>query len=143
MKCESWVHWHDEQICSPDDLETIIRGSSSKPGYVVTSSKLIDRKVKELPFDHVYNPTVQIEPAVLYTDIKAESFKPFHTALKKLADQGIVRYILRYRPTSAPRSIEKPLFVSGYGVELMLKKTDYIVIDDREVETGYISTLCS
>ena len=90
------------------------------------------RKVKELPFDHVYNPAMKAETIVLYADIQTELFKQFHHILKTLADQGIVRYILRYRPASS----DKPLFVSGYGVELMLKRTDYIVIDDREVETG-------
>lgn len=94
------------------------------------------RKVKELPFDHVYNPFVKAETVVLYADIQTKHFNTFHNTLKKLADQGLVRYILRYRPTSSTQTTHKPLFVSGYGVELMLKRTDYIVIDDREVETG-------
>jgi len=77
---------------------------------------------------------------VLYADIQNEIFKEFHSVLKKVAEDSAVRYILRYRPVagySLTRPLkEKPLFVAGYGVELMLKKTDYIVIDDREVETG-------
>ena len=71
---------------------------------------------------------------VLYADIQTEAFKDFHAILKKLADEGVVRYILRYRPPIVSK--DKPLFTSGYGVELMLKRTDYIVIDDREVESG-------
>ena len=77
---------------------------------------------------------------VLYADIQNEIFKEFHSVLKKAAEDSAVRYILRYRPVtgySLTRPLkEKPLFVAGYGVELMLKKTDYIVIDDREFETG-------
>jgi len=80
---------------------------------------------------------VKAETVVLYADIETDIFKEFHHILKTLADQGVVRYILRYRPASTTSS-EHPLFVSGYGVELMLKRTDYIVIDDREVETGNI-----
>lgn len=38
---------------------------------------------------------------------------------------------LRYR---MPRTRYEPLAVSGYGVELALKRTDYIVIDDRDAE---------
>ena len=95
-----------------------------------------DRRVKELPFDHVYNPSVDTNTAVVYADIQTDAFKSLHALLKKLAGQGTVRYILRYRPPVKASSDDKPLFVSGYGVELMLKKTDYIVIDDREVETG-------
>jgi UDP-glucose:glycoprotein glucosyltransferase len=106
-------------------------------------SELTSRKVKELPFGHVYNPSALAEVAVLYADIQADTFNDFHSILKKLADEGIVQYILRYRPAtnSATLSLkDKPLFVAGYGVELMLKRTDYIVIDDREVETGNHST---
>ena len=106
---------------------------------------LICRKIKELPFDHVYNPTTEAESAVLYADIQNEIFKDFHSVLKKAAEDGVIRYILRYRPVtgfSMTRPLkDKPLFVAGYGVELMLKKTDYIVIDDREVEAGTSSMI--
>ena len=95
------------------------------------------RKVKELPFDHVFNPSVQGETVVLYADILDEPFQAFHATLKRLANEGVVRYILRYRPSISSEEVgDKPLFVSGYGVELMLKRTDYIVIDDREVDLG-------
>lgn len=93
------------------------------------------RKPKELPFDHIYNPSVESNTVVLYADVLTDGFKTFHSALKKLAEDRTIRYILRYRPPTAS-SAKNPLFVSGYGVELMLKKTDYIVIDDREVDTG-------
>jgi len=93
-----------------------------------------------LPFDHVYNPSSEVDSVVvLYADIQTETFEVFHQELKKLADEGKVRYILRYRPAVSSFSSgnqKKPLFVSGYGVELMLKRTDYIVIDDRDVEAG-------
>jgi len=98
--------------------------------------------VKELPFDHIFNPSIQADTVVLYADIGKESFKAFHSILKKLANEGVVRYILRYRPISSlDGHKDQPLFVSGYGVELMLKRTDYIVIDDREVEAGSPSTI--
>lgn len=59
-------------------------------------------------------------------------FKDFHHTLSALAKEGQVSYRVRYRPPQhwSPR----PLFVSGYGVELALKRTDYIVIDDRAAD---------
>lgn len=39
---------------------------------------------------------------------------------------------MRYKAATGAES--KPLAVSGYGVELALKRTDYIVIDDRQAE---------
>lgn len=49
-----------------------------------------------------------------------------------MANDGLVSYRVRYRPPQ--HWAERPLFVSGYGVELALKRTDYIVIDDRDAE---------
>lgn len=40
-----------------------------------------------------------------------------------------LNYRIRYRRDNA--SVHRPLHISGYGVQLALKKTDYIVIDDR------------
>lgn len=59
-------------------------------------------------------------------------FKDFHHALTSLAKEGEISYRVRYRPPQQRES--RPLFVSGYGVELALKRTDYIVIDDRDAE---------
>jgi UDP-glucose:glycoprotein glucosyltransferase len=54
--------------------------------------------------------------------------------LSDTAKQGKTSYRVRHKPSSkAPTS---PLVVNGYGVELQLKRTDYIVIDDRQAEQG-------
>ena len=80
-----------------------------------------------LPFDRLLGLG---KDAILYADPASTSFGPFHDALSKAARQGNLSYRLRYRrSTGASRS---PLPVSGYGVKLDLKRTDYIVIDDRE-----------
>ena len=59
-------------------------------------------------------------------------FKEFHQSLSALAKDGVVSYRVRYRPPQ--QWVPRPLFLSGYGVELALKRTDYIVIDDRDAE---------
>lgn len=48
----------------------------------------------------------------------------------KIAREGKTSYRVRHRKAFSAES--KPLLVPGYGVELALKRTDYIVIDDRE-----------
>lgn len=68
--------------------------------------------------------------AVLYADPTSKGFGEFHKTLTEAAHRGKLRYKLRYR-RNTPAPVE-PLPVSGYGVELALKRTDYIVIDDRE-----------
>lgn len=52
--------------------------------------------------------------------------------MRKAAQDGSLNYRLRYRRSK--NALPEPLPVSGYGVELALKRTDYIVIDDREAE---------
>lgn len=68
-------------------------------------------------------------------------FKDFHHTLTGLVKEGQVSYRVRYRPPQHWSS--RPLFVSGYGVELALKRTDYIVIDDRDAEQRSQNTVAS
>lgn len=80
-----------------------------------------------LPFDRILGSGRE---AILYADPTSDSFGDFHRALSKAARAGELEYRLRYRPSKA--SAGQALPVSGFGVELALKRTDYIVIDDRE-----------
>ena len=49
----------------------------------------------------------------------------------KTAREGKTSYRLRHR-RAIDSGLNKPLMIPGYGVELALKRTDYIVIDDRK-----------
>lgn len=80
-----------------------------------------------LPFDRTLGSGRE---AILYADPTSDSFGEFHRALCKAARAMRLNYRLRYRPDKT--SAVQPLPVSGFGVELALKRTDYIVIDDRE-----------
>ncbi|GMF72060.1 unnamed protein product [Aspergillus oryzae] len=73
---------------------------------------------------------MSLPPAVLYADVASPMFKDFHQTLSALVKEGQISYRVRYRPPQHWSA--RPLFVSGYGVELALKRTDYIVIDDRD-----------
>ena len=68
----------------------------------------------------------------MYADISSLEFRKFHKTITNTAKQGKTSYRLRYKPSSTHK--DQPLVVSGYGVELALKRTDYIVIDDRKAE---------
>lgn len=92
---------------------------------------LCSRDPRELPFDRVLGDA-SLPPAVLYADVASPMFRDFHETLSDMAKQGQISYRIRYRPPQ--HWISRPLFVSGYGVELALKRTDYIVIDDRDAE---------
>jgi UDP-glucose:glycoprotein glucosyltransferase len=68
----------------------------------------------------------------LYADITSPTFGHFHKTLVKTARDEKTSYRIRYRKAISPAS--NPLIIPGYGVELALKRTDYIVIDDRDDE---------
>lgn len=116
--CHEWVHADGKQYCTSDmeHAQQDVMGGEDP---------------QELPFDRVLGDA-SLPPAVLYADIASPMFGEFHQTLSALARDGHVSYRVRYRPPQHwnPR----PLFVSGYGVELALKRTDYIVIDDRDAE---------
>lgn len=70
--------------------------------------------------------------SVLYADITSPVFGEFHKTLIDSARKGKISYRVRHRRPISFK--DAPLLASGYGVELALKRTDYIVIDDRNTE---------
>lgn len=84
-----------------------------------------------LPFDRVLGEDSDTV-SILYADITSSLFGQFHQTISSTARNGQTSYRIRYRPSSSP--LTKPLAVNGYGIGLALKRTDYIVIDDRKAE---------
>lgn len=115
--CDAWVVWNGQQHCLP----------SLDPGQA--RGHVSDRKERDLPFDV---PLGDGPSCILYADITSPRFAPFHMVLSEKARNRECTYKLRHRRLSY-ESLEA-LPVSGYGVELQLKRTDYIVIDDRKAE---------
>ena len=91
----------------------------------------ISRDSGNLPFDRVLNVNSQSvqTPSILYADITSPLFAQFHQTITSTARNGQTSYRVRYRPSQS--QLAKRLAVNGYGIELALKRTDYIVIDDR------------
>ncbi|KAJ4375310.1 killer toxin resistant protein [Neocucurbitaria cava] len=117
--CQIWVSFHGKQYCSPR-MDEPFGGIESERTY-------------ELPFDRILGNSSAL-PAIIYADITAPQFKEWHRTLTGTAKEGKTSYRVRHKPSlNAPDS---PLVVNGYGVELQLKRTDYIVIDDRQAEEG-------
>lgn len=117
--CESWVHFNGRQYCTPDLA-------------VDSGAELKESALFDLPFDRILGDLTSKTPSVLYADPMSEQFRQFHRTVSLTARSGKSSYRLRYKPSSSlPQT---PLSVSGYGVGLDLKRTDYIVIDDRQAE---------
>ncbi|QIW98903.1 hypothetical protein AMS68_004421 [Peltaster fructicola] len=121
--CESWVYvpFSGQRYCTPSIDEKHAQ-----------SAKSLASTDEILPFDRLLGAVNSQQPSILYADITSPSFRQFHKVLSTTAQDGKTSYRVRYR--LARDSSTTPLTVSGYGVELALKRTDYIVIDDREAE---------
>ena len=117
--CPVWVQFDGKQYCSP----ALDRAQQSVDG-----PEFLD----VLPFDRVLEQNREDDPpaAILYADINSPLFGHFHQTLVQTARAGTTTYRVRYRRSQGPE--QAPLAINGYGVELALKRTDYIVIDDRE-----------
>ncbi|OAA64659.1 udp-glucose:glycoprotein [Niveomyces insectorum RCEF 264] len=120
--CEQWILWKGAQYCLP---------SLNEPGRAISNHATQER---DLPFDLTlgHGPT-----AILYADITSPEFGVYHKFLVEKARNGELSYRVRHvRATAdaAEGDAHEPLPVNGYGVELALKRTDYIVIDDREAD---------
>jgi UDP-glucose:glycoprotein glucosyltransferase len=115
--CLDWVLLDNKQYCTPS-LEKEVTGDLFNSGF------------KHLPFDRVVGIGKE---AVLYADPTSSTFPAFHQKLSAAARNGDLSYRLRYRRNEHAPSEALP--VSGYGVQLALKRTDYIVIDDREASS--------
>jgi UDP-glucose:glycoprotein glucosyltransferase len=113
--CPVWVHFDDKQYCSP----SLERAQQDMP---------MDGLVESLPFDRILGSEAEAPPSILYADITHPLFGQFHETVSRTAREGKCSYRIRYRPSTVPR----PLYLNGYGVELALKRTDYIVLDDRK-----------
>ncbi|EIW69539.1 hypothetical protein TREMEDRAFT_44060 [Tremella mesenterica DSM 1558] len=83
-----------------------------------------------LPFDHISAPT-GLSQAIFYFDPSSPSSSPLLGYLDHHASQyPSFRYVVRYAPPKNRHEGPKTQ-LSGYGVEMVLKKTDYLVVDDR------------
>ena len=89
------------------------------------------RNPEILPFDRVLAVSSQSTqtPSIIYADVTSPLFGQFHQTISSTARNGQTSYRIRYRPSQSQSA--KRLAVNGYGIELALKRTDYIVIDDR------------
>ncbi|KAI2634577.1 UDP-glucose:glycoprotein glucosyltransferase [Xylaria nigripes] len=119
--CDHWVLLNKKQYCSA--------ALGESDGQIIG-----DSQTRILPFDRALGNGPE---AILYADITKPEFGPFHRALVDMARNNDISYRLRYR--IAQREQLAALPVSGYGVELQLKRTDYIVIDDREATESGLS----
>ncbi|KAG0339474.1 hypothetical protein BG000_002022 [Podila horticola] len=124
-ECGVWVDWYGRQICTVAELKS-----------TVATSGVSTKRPTTMDLDHIKVPADASDPfTILYADVYDPDFTAFRQYLDTLGKDYGLEYSLRYRPP-VKGDKESPLTLSGYGVELALKNTDYIVIDDRDLGHG-------
>ncbi|XP_010714926.1 UDP-glucose:glycoprotein glucosyltransferase 1 [Meleagris gallopavo] len=118
--CALFFAVHGEKTCEYDSLGTLLKTASERPKPFLFKG------------DHTYPASNPERPIViLYAEIGTEDFYRFHKLLVTKAEAGEITYVLRHY--IANPSKEK-VYLSGYGVELAIKSTEYKAKDDTQVK---------
>ncbi|XP_029790655.1 UDP-glucose:glycoprotein glucosyltransferase 1 isoform X2 [Suricata suricatta] len=118
--CNSFFSVHGKKTCDFDALETLLFTSSERPKPLLFKG------------DHRYPSSNPESPVVIfYSEIGYEEFYNFHRQLISKNNAGKINYVFRHYILN-PR--EEPVYLSGYGVELAIKSTEYKAKDDTQVK---------
>ncbi|EHB15938.1 UDP-glucose:glycoprotein glucosyltransferase 1 [Heterocephalus glaber] len=124
--CNSFFSVHGEKTCDFDDLETLLLTASGRPKPLLFKG------------DHRYpssNPESTV--VIFYSEIGLQEFSSFHHQLVSKSNAGKINYVFRHY-ISNPR--KEPVHLSGYGVELAIKSTEYKAKDDTQVKGIEVNT---
>ncbi|XP_029460576.1 UDP-glucose:glycoprotein glucosyltransferase 2 isoform X2 [Rhinatrema bivittatum] len=118
--CSAFAVIHGEHTCRTNDIKRLLKNAAER-----AKPYLYKR-------DHKFPTLSQDVPVViLYAEVGTKGFVKFHKILSEKALKGEILYVLRhYIQKPSPRR----LLLSGYGVELAIKSTEYKAVDDAQVE---------
>lgn len=82
--------------------------------------------------DHIYPGIDEKAPlAVVYGEMGSPGFAKAHHRLEEAAKNGQIRYVLRH---FFKNQLPGKVTLSGYGVELQIKSTEYKAVDDTKLK---------
>ena len=132
--CTAFAEVGGGHTCDPAKLKALL---SSPPAETEELSQV------QLDADHVYptaaaaaaaaadaGDTLSRPTAYLYAAIGTPEFAAFHAVLSAEAEGGNVVYVLRHHAEAS----STPLRLSGYSVELDVKKLAYVAVDDKKID---------
>ncbi|CAH2229909.1 jg24519 [Pararge aegeria aegeria] len=120
LDCDSFVSIASKKICDNDGLRDILKS--------IQQYNAEEHKLETYLLDHSYPSSDNKSlTAILYGELGTKDFIAKHKILAGYADKGLINYVVRWnvKPRGKPK-----LRLSGYGVELQLKSTEYKSQDD-------------
>ncbi|XP_031216884.1 UDP-glucose:glycoprotein glucosyltransferase 2 [Mastomys coucha] len=119
--CAAFVVIHAKHTCKINEIKKLLNTAASRP-----RPYLFER-------DHKFPTNSENLPVIiLYAEIGTRAFAEFHRVLSKKSKNGKILYVLRHyikKPSS------RKMYLSGYGVELAIKDTEYKALDDIQIKT--------
>ncbi|GAB1299182.1 UDP-glucose glycoprotein glucosyltransferase 2 [Apodemus speciosus] len=119
--CAAFVVIHAKRTCKISEIKKLLNKAASRP-----RPYLFER-------DHKFPTSSENLPVIiLYAEIGTRAFAEFHRVLSKKSKNGKILYVLRHyikKPSS------RKMYLSGYGVELAIKDTEYKALDDTQIKT--------
>ncbi|XP_075056010.1 UDP-glucose:glycoprotein glucosyltransferase 2 [Mixophyes fleayi] len=118
--CNAFVSIHGKHTCKPSQIKKLLKEALERPRPYLYKG------------DHVFPTLSKTVPVViLYAEMGTKAFVTFHKTLTEKAESGEIIYVLRhYIQNPSTRKVN----LSGYGVELAIKDTEYKAMDDAQVE---------
>uniref|UniRef100_A0A8C5M005 UDP-glucose ceramide glucosyltransferase-like 1 n=1 Tax=Leptobrachium leishanense TaxID=445787 RepID=A0A8C5M005_9ANUR len=118
--CGAFVSVHGKHTCKPGQIKKLLKDAPERPRPYLYK------------VDHIFPTIAKTVPVViLYAELGTKEFATFHKVLSEKAETGELIYVLRhYVQVPSTRKIR----LSGYGVELAIKSTEYKAMDDTQVE---------
>ncbi|XP_011150844.1 UDP-glucose:glycoprotein glucosyltransferase isoform X1 [Harpegnathos saltator] len=123
--CNNVVDIGGTFTCSLEDIDKLLDSSQFTEQDIWETTDTYD-------VDHRYLNTLETNKTIiLYGQIGTPTFIDFHEKLKNIAETKGINYILRHY---VKERADKKLHLSGYGVELQMKSTEYKATDDSDIK---------
>ncbi|XP_077609991.1 UDP-glucose:glycoprotein glucosyltransferase 2 isoform X2 [Crocuta crocuta] len=119
--CDAFVVIHKKHTCKINEIKKLLKKATSRPRpYLFKGDHKFPTNKENLPV------------IILYAEMGTRAFGKFHTVLSEKAKNGEILYVLRHY---IQKPVSQKMYLSGYGVELAIKSTEYKALDDTQVKT--------
>ncbi|XP_019384043.1 PREDICTED: UDP-glucose:glycoprotein glucosyltransferase 2 [Crocodylus porosus] len=118
--CSAFVVIHEKHTCKTNEIKKLLKKAAKRPRPYLFKG------------DHKF-PTLKenVPVVILYAEMGTKDFVKFHKVLSEKAQKEEITYVLRHY---VQKSGSRKTYLSGYGVELAIKSTEYKAVDDTQVK---------
>ncbi|XP_035218531.1 UDP-glucose:glycoprotein glucosyltransferase 1-like [Stegodyphus dumicola] len=118
VKCEAIADVGGSYACDAENLKSLLSSSTRNTSVLYQ-------------IDHIHPNTSKTADVILYGEIGTSSFHKLHEILEKEAEKNTITYAVRH---FVLKRHKRKVRLSGYGVELAVKSTEYKAQDDTKVK---------